>query len=1780
MDTLNRPFPRRLGRMLAVALLSPVMVLGTRGARADDPVRPPDAAILEQHPDFARLYNALSPTDTAKQQALEVFYKHRDTFAAYNAEAPQTVAAARTAMTELFAFVSPGGDGAESNLRSIHWLLKEGVIDEGLSRRMAGIRNDMVREVCQDLARKYGEIHRIDFSPATTLLSDIDQTFRAIGRLQEMGITGETLKAEFAALWQARYGVDPTFLDVVSHPHEARIPDWRQARPDVHTFVAELRKGSALLSDNPEAYFLEGAFRMQIDRRTYAGDQELYTIFAANPHDPNALVAKLAIVEVETGTARKYGYKIAPEARRSYAWGSSVGNWYFFVKHLQHDPEMAVRYAAKYGLRSFSEGPGWLILSQDPDPENLPSTYEELVRRPVERGDVLRKVYDEYYANRQAPLSFEELKWTMETALAIRAQKEDYRGEQRAAVLRQKAIELAGNEAAYRSNPEAWHAHVEELFKANMTKAFTHHIMVSLPERLHDWLDPHVDPRALGLTDEEIRNHDPRIEAAKKQLRTAALFETLHGLRMLDPADRVKAIERAKKDFQDHPVSRSGRPFGFQRVLDAVLKLALQDADPHLLMTDEAKRVRRTLSEGESRVRIHDDKTAAGLEEKIRTAQARFDALEKEFDAAFDAELRAPAGGDEPVAWRGAAKAAFKWALEDFKQRWDAAREGVSESMSEGFLAALDPAERTRLVTEYRRSLFDSLGFEFRKDWTAVEGIEPRRDLTWSPKKALGNIATLGNADSLINIIKAYRDSNGDPEAVGNTILMEVFSNLPVVGAALNFNAFLEGDLKAGIVLGVSFLYPGVGQVYLIYNVATGAYGLAADIATDSQVNMFYQGTLRNADMSIGPVNPNWVPENQRMFQGILQARLGQNFAVHRGRLRIEYEISQDPKRRKEIREQLADVYPENIRGMRNYMFLYYDRLLNRKLEGKYPQDEWDGRKLSDHLPPIRSNEPRDLRDPGNLPPMLKAFFGGIADDYMRGRGRFADLPEHQQAHQDRFLRRHFFHGEEYGNAELEAKATQLAVTLTAAFRDALLAKRQSGDTTANFDYRYGYEEDAAYIQPLVVGLTGKQVREEYPWIQEGTIADLPSILDIVPGETFAEKRKNFFSYFDGELTRRFEARARARRQPLPDDPRAWDHEKLGLKHADLRPIAAEERDVENPLLLAFFLSEVQAYFNDDTINHTDTGQANLSSLLTSRETIEKKLAQQMLRDYKIGLLQDIARRQQEKQQRLLEMRLPAVHAQQRLDQLVWGSDEEVRTPNRSEVLDALALHSGDPMISVEGPDRERAAEDPFTEWKGLFEADEPGAEIEIVGDIDSLKPRELIELKCQIRASRHYRRPFDVRWSIVDGRGSTVEPKPVKAGVPTNLQQLLVNLGNEPKPGDYTIRVEVFDSSPTRKKVGEATRRLSADVDTRDVRIARATNRTDSGTGMEEVSVRVQVGFPFWDQHISGIPYPGDSLKREKEVFWLQRVEYDGMTAITANRSREIPIPRNSLLEGDWDRHEVGVAAIAPVRRVGMIPAKVTIYTGPAGAPIFTHEFEIKSPTTAERKAQFANREPTTILQKRIKYEEEKLPKLREAVRDTRVRAHWLKNYEDLLYSERDYVTALWSEHTTPWLQESGRPHLDRLAGHLADFKGNLFEFGNATQVVEYVELVCKMYCRLGQIEEADGILQLLERHAHAAQGERAVKQAEVTMQGSNLGLAYREVAQAYALVRCDGEKALTVLQRSPYWKKHLADPARLGDKNKELLAAIDLAKAARQFFPAEAFSPPPAPGQRSGNR
>jgi hypothetical protein len=110
---------------------------------------------------------------------LQRFHANRQAFEQYD---PTNAASADAAFAGLANIFSLNGN---KNIEGVHWLITVGVIPKKLSAKMANIRNDMVRIVCHEMADQYGELHRIDFSPATNLFSDIDQTFRAIDPLPE-----------------------------------------------------------------------------------------------------------------------------------------------------------------------------------------------------------------------------------------------------------------------------------------------------------------------------------------------------------------------------------------------------------------------------------------------------------------------------------------------------------------------------------------------------------------------------------------------------------------------------------------------------------------------------------------------------------------------------------------------------------------------------------------------------------------------------------------------------------------------------------------------------------------------------------------------------------------------------------------------------------------------------------------------------------------------------------------------------------------------------------------------------------------------------------------------------------------------------------------------------------------------------------------------------------------------------------------------------------------------------------------------------------------------------------------------------------------------------------------------------------------------------------------------------------------------------------------------------------------------------------------------------------
>ncbi|NND97611.1 MAG: hypothetical protein HKN47_09820 [Pirellulaceae bacterium] len=1344
---------------------------------------PPDYPI-RQNPKLAELYDTLTDLTADKRRSLQTLAQHIDAIRNYDPADDASFQSAQEALVALY-----GVQGEESNLKNVHWLLQVKAIDNEVSEKGAAIRNRMVATICEAMARDHGEVHRMDFSPASNLLNDIDQTFKAVARLRALGLDGQKIAAEFDERFKLRFKIPAAHLDVISHPFEARPPDWRE-RVQVHDFVGALRKGSALLGGNPEAYFLEGAFRMQVNRRSFEGDQELYTIFAHHPNDPEGATARM-VVSRKSGTIRELSYKfVRPEIRRSYAWGSSVGNFWFYKEH-----GFGTRYAAKYGLRSFAEGPGWMAMFDElaaADPGKIPAfdSYEDMVDASA-RKDVAEKAFAKHFTdiNLSSVDNKSEFLWTLNKAKEIRSLKDDYDPE--TAFTRDAMDIVDGDLEAFSKDKNALLKAAERRFKRNMTRIMVRNIEIALPARVADWIAPQVDPRYLGFSDEDIKNKpnavNDAVKQAEKRLRVSALMEVVHGLKVLYPGQRQRVVEKARDAVRQIAADR-GLSTDMSKALDAVLRIAQQE-NPRLLQSDEqAGRKRINVGTQTNQVLVaSDDPVTTALQRQQQMDQKSL-AATAELQEAFDL-LRQSVDDASVVRYQSSwAQSAFGAVQSSLATRWDRAAGEFNDSIGalQESLAATpdniranwdlmrDPANRTIAVQQVRENAWAQIGYEASKidgDPLNVEW-KFRRDVLFENAVASG--ATWQNADAALKLIQAYRMSGGNWEIVRGVALTEMANRLPVVGEILDMQGILSGKTHPGMlaVKGIGFLYPGVGQALLVYSVADGTFALLCDIALESDTASLLQGNIVDASVEQAVKLPIEHP-------GFLRATYDA-MMIYRDQLARQRGLSTDPGDIKLIDQQLARFTPD-IQGAKRFVFKHFDAELEQLLDRKGVAAERRSIvKLSSNMNVIRSIEPEDMYDEANLPPLLRAFFRPVVRNYINGTGEFAVLPGHRAAHSHQFLKdRYFFTNDQSSRNQVEESLTSV---LTAAYVNALVSRENGQNTALRIDGQWDKHVDSpigptAYID----GRTKKQITLGSPQdALDESLPGLPSILDVVPGDTLAEKRAGFLNHFDEILNNKLALR-HAAKGDLPKE--RWLEFKLGAHHADLRPIAAEEAAVAHPLLTAFFSSRVMRYQQTHRIdpidvpetsirfesgilsgvNEEDTRDAAATRTKQTRERyaidLRRRASKSLIALYRDGMLWEKNHEFQISQRKVQQLRLPNAFAMSKVSQLVFG-DGGASTALPSEVSRTLGIVSGDPRVFDD-----ESVDDPRPQILKLLDRyhAQKGASIELSGvPAGPITPDTVFRMKASVAASTHHRRPLAVRWSLVRGGSESSKTQPL----------------------------------------------------------------------------------------------------------------------------------------------------------------------------------------------------------------------------------------------------------------------------------------------------------------------------------------------------------------------------------------------------------------------------------
>lgn len=256
---------------------------------------------------------------------------------------------------------------------------------------LAIVRDHMINEVYKMMCERYGmDFIRLDFgNKLSGLKSDVDHTAHAAWKQLEAAIRAQAAEGKvqapvrdirdaFEQLYHSRWNISQEACDICIHSGKNSIPDWRHAQ-SVAEFDARMREVLGGLIRTPDAYFQEGAWRMQVEMRSIAGAEavtrSLHEI-ETELKDPQLTEERRAELEAKMAKVREGNpctkFSLGPDKKavadkdasildalfvgvnrdvlRLYAFDSCVGNFLFFLHHADK-----WNYA-KYPLRSFEEG--------------------------------------------------------------------------------------------------------------------------------------------------------------------------------------------------------------------------------------------------------------------------------------------------------------------------------------------------------------------------------------------------------------------------------------------------------------------------------------------------------------------------------------------------------------------------------------------------------------------------------------------------------------------------------------------------------------------------------------------------------------------------------------------------------------------------------------------------------------------------------------------------------------------------------------------------------------------------------------------------------------------------------------------------------------------------------------------------------------------------------------------------------------------------------------------------------------------------------------------------------------------------------------------------------------------------------------------------------------------------------------------------------------------------------------------------------------------------------
>jgi hypothetical protein len=438
----------------------------------------------------------------------------------------------------------------DAGFHAIHGLLGDDGINAAASQQLGMGRKAFHDEVLDVMAiaiqKKTKGLGINDFGSGAdpskiNAKGDIDFTLYAKNTGLDAQWLVDQYNKTFRDLAQKKYGVNltPGQMDIVAHRYDATIPDWR-ARETLADFEVKLRTGTTLLKNNPEAYFLEGAYLQQIMGRSTAAGKKTFTWLVPDKTE------KTGIRKMNINAAQVPQFFYVPKVRKGLGFGGAVGNYHF---HHAHSTDFEAQ--SKYILRSLDNGPGLLSTGKRGDYQDIgeKDTYlneaEDSSGR-QERRQIVDNIYD-------AP--------QMRLSKGLRDEIfEVYEICRKARIAKDKKITL--------SDPQQFKGLIDyhkkisltkiddatalklakQTFKSTSEMVLTANVIRTIKPRARDWLRPHTLKKRISYVDEN--GNIISVKATKadlKRLQFAAFREIHDAVQILQQDKKSHVLEQLKK---------------------------------------------------------------------------------------------------------------------------------------------------------------------------------------------------------------------------------------------------------------------------------------------------------------------------------------------------------------------------------------------------------------------------------------------------------------------------------------------------------------------------------------------------------------------------------------------------------------------------------------------------------------------------------------------------------------------------------------------------------------------------------------------------------------------------------------------------------------------------------------------------------------------------------------------------------------------------------------------------------------------------------------------------------------------------------------------------------------------------------------------------------------------------------------------------------------------------------------------------------------------------------